>query len=167
MDLPDQDKSDLLEAAYLADIGKSIIPHHLRNRRGSLSKEEFQEVTKHPRESVRRLKQIGYLSEPIFKIVVAHHENYNGKGYPEGLAGDSIPLGARIVAVADAYSALTSWRPYHEQWEYRAAFREIEADTKRGKYDPKVVDCLGKLTNINYDSEDVTIPKLEFLKKIA
>ncbi len=153
LDLLDQDRRDILEAGYLADIGKTIIPHHLLNRRGSLSQEEFGDVMKHSRESVRKLTQMGYRSQAVFDIVEAHHEQWAGGGYPAGLRGEEIPLGARIVAVADAYSALTSWRPYHERWEYRGALSEIEQDTRKGTFDPRVVECLVGLLEIASPSE--------------
>ena len=124
-------------------------------------------MTKHCRESIRTLKQSGYQSQNIFDFIVAHHENYNGKGYPEGLQGDDIPLGARIVAVADAFSALTSWRPYHEQWEYNAALGEIKADTLKGKYDPEIVECLAKLLEIGTDSEEITERNIFEMQKSA
>ena len=149
MNLPDRDKMDILQAGYLCDIGKTIIPHHLINRMGTLSEKEFEEVIKHCRESVRILKKMGYENETLFHIIAAHHENFNGTGYPAGLAGEAIPAGARIVAVADTYDALTSWRPYRNRWDYRAAFAEMEKSTGGGKFDPHVVHALGKLLEIS------------------
>ncbi|MEW6306714.1 MAG: HD domain-containing phosphohydrolase, partial [Verrucomicrobiota bacterium] len=148
LDLPDLEKKQILEAAYLADIGKTIVPHHILNHAERMNEVELEEFSKHCREGVRKLKQLGYDSEPIFDIVASHHENFNGTGYPAQLAGDQIPLGARIVAVADAYADLTSWRPYRDPWEHRAAFAELERQTHQGKFDPKVLACLGKLLNV-------------------
>ena len=82
-------------------------------------------------------------------------------------SGDAIPLGARIVAVADAYSALTSWRPYREQWEYRAALKEIEIDTAKGKFDPEITEYLRRLLDASSDSEDVTVTKVHHMQKTA
>jgi len=143
--LTDQEKLDILQAGYLADLGKVIVPHHLLNRAGSLSKEEFEEVTKHSRESVRALRQRGYENKALFEIIEASHESFNGSGYPLGLAGDQIPMGARILAVADTYDALTSWRPYRDRWDHRAAFAEMQRDAQKGKFDPQVMETLGKL----------------------
>ena len=148
MNLPDKEKQDMLLAGYLGDIGKVIIPHHLLNRAGALSKEEYEEVTKHCREGVRILKKMGYQSELLFEIITSHHENFNGSGYPSGLSGEEIPLGARIVAVADTYDALTSWRPYRDRWDYRAVFSEMQRYTANGKFDPKIMEPLGKLLGI-------------------
>lgn len=146
--LSDQEKREILAAGYLMDIGKAIVPHHLLNRSGSLSREEFSEVTKHSQESVRILRSKGYQNESLFTIIAAHHEAMNGSGYPAGLSGEAIPLGARILAVADAYDALTSWRPYRDRWDYRAAISEMARETKEGKFDPKVMDALTKLLEL-------------------
>ena len=140
-----QEKLEILQAGYLADVGKVIIPHHLLNRAGGLSKEEFEEVTKHSRESVRVLRKMGYQNNAIFEIIEASHESFSGSGYPLGLTGDQIPMGARIVAVADTYNALTSWRPYRDRWDHVAAFAEMKRDAKKGKFDPEVMEVLGKL----------------------
>ncbi|MDA2937124.1 HD domain-containing protein [Acidobacteria bacterium AH-259-A15] len=148
LNLTDQEKLDVLQAGYLSDVGKTIIPHHLLNRAGALSKREFEEVVKHSRESVRLLKKMGYQNESLFEIIDASHEAFNGAGYPSGLEGENIPLGARIIAVADSYDALTSWRPYRDRWDYGAAFSELERDAQKGKFDPKVMEVLGALLEI-------------------
>ena len=149
--LSDQEKLEILQAGYLADVGKAIVPHHLLNRAGSLSKDEFEAVTKHSRESVRMLRKMGYESATLFQIVEASHENFNGSGYPSGLAGDQIPIGARIIAAADTYSALTSWRPYRDRWDHRAAFAEMGRDAKKGKFDPEILESFGKILEIDAD----------------
>ncbi|MDA2926932.1 HD domain-containing protein [Acidobacteria bacterium AH-259-G07] len=147
-DLTDLEKVEILQAAYLADVGKAIVSHHLLNRPGGLSKAELEEVAKHSLESVHLLKKMGHRDEGLFKIIKATHEKFDGSGYPTGLSGGEIRLGARIVAVADTYDGLTSWRPYRDRWDYRAAFAEMERDTERGKFDPKVMEALGRLLEI-------------------
>jgi len=149
LDLPDRIKQDILLAGYFCDIGKAIIPHHMINRTGNLSSKEYEEIAKHCREGVRVLMKTGYENESLFEIVAAHHENFNGTGYPSSLVGDEIPIGARIVSVADAYDAMTSWRPYRDRWDYRAAFLELQKETSKGKFDPAVISALGKLLNIS------------------
>lgn len=146
--LPDQEKKDILQAGYLAEIGKTIVPHHLLNRTGSLDKGEFEEVRKHSRESVRVLKLMGYQSEAMFKIIASHHEYPNGTGYPDGLSGDAIPLGARILAAAEEYASYVSWRPYRDRWDRRAAFAQISRDAQKGKFDPQVVLTLGRALDL-------------------
>jgi HD-GYP domain-containing protein (c-di-GMP phosphodiesterase class II) len=139
LNLPDQDKKDILEAGYLADIGKSIIPHHLLNRKGSLNKDEFTEIFKHPREGLRKLKSMGYQNISMLEIIECHHEYFDGSGYPKGLSGSNIPLGARIVAVTEAYTSLTSRRPYRERWESHAAISELKKHAENGKFDPELM----------------------------
>jgi len=148
MGIPGKEKEDILLAGYLCDIGKEIVPQHLLNRAGSLTKSEFEEIIKHAEESIRILKKMGYETEHVFEIIEAHHEKLNGTGYPMGLKGDEIPLGSRIVAVADMYDALTSWRPYRERWDHRAAFSEIQKERKLGNLDREVVDHLGRLLEL-------------------
>lgn len=86
------------------------------------------------------LRKIGYDSELMFKIIQHSHERFNGSG-----SGDEIPLGSRILAMADAYSALTSWRPYHEKMDREAALDELENDAEKGKYDSQVFKALRAL----------------------
>lgn len=150
LDLPESDKRDALMAGQLLDVGKAIVPHHLLNRSGGLSDEEFTEVIKHSHEGARVLRRLGFENEALLAAVSTHHEQYKGNGYPDGLKGDAIPLAGRILAVADSYDALTSWRPYRNRWESRAAFAEIEKETTQGKFDPKIVSLLGKLLAVNH-----------------
>ncbi len=143
--LPDADKQELLLASYMADIGKQIIPHHLLNRKGGLTANEFEIVRRHPIEGTRLMRDLGYGDEGMVRIVRHSHENYDSSGYPDGLAGENIPLGSRILAVADAYDALTSWRAYRDPWERHAALNEIRRGVTKGLYDPKVVEALRNL----------------------
>ena len=143
--LTETDKQELLLASYLADIGKQIVPYHLLNRKGRLAAGEFETVKKHALESAKILRSMGYESEPLIQAVLHSHESFDGSGYPDGLAGEKIPIGARILAVMDAFDALTSWRPYREPWERHAAFDEIRRGGAKGIYDPKVVQALGNL----------------------
>ena len=140
--LSDEEKRDILEAAYFADFGKTIIPHHVLNRQGTLSEDELNEISKHSIESVRKLKQTSYGSEAVFNIIQCHHECLDGSGYPLGLKGGQIPIGARIVAVADAYSALTAWRPYRSRWNCQAALTQIKEETHRGKFERRIIRAL-------------------------
>ena len=128
----------MLFRSFLADIGKEIVPHHLLNRMGSLNSLELDMVKMHPVEGARTLRKLGYDNETMIKIVHHSHEKFNGTGYPDGLKGEDIPLGSRIVAVADAYDALISWRPYREPWERHVALDEIGRSVGKGLYDPKV-----------------------------
>jgi len=148
MGIPAKEKQDILLAGYLCDIGKEIVPQHLLNRAGSLTKSEFEEIIKHPEESVRILKKVGFETEHVFEIIEAHHENLDGTGYPKGLKGAEIALGSRIIAVSDRYDALTSRRLHRERWDYQAVFSEIQKERTLGKLDPEVVDHLGRLLEL-------------------
>jgi HD-GYP domain-containing protein (c-di-GMP phosphodiesterase class II) len=143
--LADPERMDVLRAGFLADIGMEIVPHHVLNRRGALSGADYGAVKKHPEASERLLRTMGYQSDSVLGIIRASHELLDGSGYPEGRRGDDIPLGARIVAVADTYDALTSWRPYRDALARDAALDEIEKSRARGVYDSRVVEALFKL----------------------
>lgn len=135
-------KKLILQAGFLQDIGKEAIPHHILNRPASLTEQEIKFVEKYVIESVASLKRLGYVDEQILEIVKYHHEMWNGRGYPDRLKGEEIPIGARITAVAEAYSAMTSWRPYRGPWDVKLALNEIRKMTDKGCYDPKIVDIL-------------------------
>jgi len=140
-------KKTILHAGYLQDIGKEAVPHHILNRTGSLTEQESKLLEKYVDESVANLKRMGYVDPRLQEIVLHHHEMWNGSGYPDGLAGEAVPLGSRITAVAAAYSALTSWRPYREAWDARVAVSEIRKGIEKGRYDPKVVSALTEVLN--------------------
>lgn len=145
LDIGEPDRTHIMNAAFLADIGKEIVPHHILNRGDNVSPSEFEFIKQHPLESRRALRKLGY-ENPLMEQIVTHvHERYNGSGYPHGLSGAAIPLGARIVAVADAYDSLTSRRPYRDPWARAAALQEIQRETENGLYDPHVVALLMKL----------------------
>ena len=143
--LSERERLDVLQAAFVADVGMEIVPHHLLNRGGSLSAGEYDLVKQHPTEGVRLLRKMGYDNEAMLAIVRSSHESWDGSGYPDGLRGESITRGARIVAVADTYDALTSWRSYREPWARDAAVDEIRRGGAIGRYDPEAVAALVKI----------------------
>ena len=125
-------------AALLHDTGKLAIPEHILNKPGKLTASEFETMKSHVDIGVDILSSIDF-PYPVIPIVRAHHECWNGSGYPAGLQGEEIPIGARILSVVDCFDALTSDRPY------RPAMSAAEADAilleRRGTmYDPRVVD---------------------------
>lgn len=145
MGLPEREKSDILSAGFLANIGKELISPDLRNRRGGLTASELELVRQYPDESCRLMRKMGY-DNPAMLLLVQHtHEQFRGGGYPGKLRGEDIPLGSRIIAVADAYGALTSWRPYRDSWERHAALGEIRSEVEKGMFDPAVVEALVRL----------------------
>jgi HD-GYP domain-containing protein (c-di-GMP phosphodiesterase class II) len=143
--LSEREKTDILTAGYAADIGKEIIPHHLLTRTGTLTTREIETLRAHAAEGPSALRKLGYDNDNILKIVRHSHENYNGSGYPDGLKGEEIPLGSRIIAVADTYAAMISWRPYRDSWDCSVALDEIARGAEAGIYDRNVVEALIKV----------------------
>ncbi len=135
-------KRTILQAGYLQDIGKEAVPHHILNRPGSLTDQESELMAKYVRESVATLKRMGYVDPKLLEIVNHHCEAWNGTGFPDGLKGEAIPIGARITAVSKAFSGLTAWRPYHDPWDVRVALTELNKAVEKDRYDPQVVQAL-------------------------
>lgn len=137
MNLCKQEMEMLNKASELHDIGKTKINIEIVNKPGQLTDEEFDEVKKHSR--------YGYLiikpqNDTIADIIFAHHERYDGKGYPNGLSGDSIPFLSRIIAVADSIDAMSSDRCYRKALPWTTCVSEI--DRNNGiMYDPDVVNA--------------------------
>jgi adenylate cyclase len=138
-------KANILRAGYLQNLGKETVPHHILNVPRSLTETESIHIEKYVHESVAACRKLGFTDPPLLDIVLHHHERWDGKGHPDRLKGEAIPLGARITAVAEAYSALTSWRPYHDACDSRVALSEIRGDMDRGRFDPKVVEALNEV----------------------
>ncbi len=143
--LGDAQKKSVLQAGYLQNIGKQVVPQYILNNPVGLGEQEAKLLEKYVLESVAILKRLGYVDSELLEIVRHHRENWDGSGFPDGLREDGIPIGARITAVCQSYSALTSWRPYHEPWNTRTALSEIRKNVERGFYDPLVFDALLKV----------------------
>lgn len=133
---------DIAFAATLHDIGKIGVAHRILNKPGKLTREEFAIIRQHPVVADEVLKNIEELKN-IRKIVRHHHEKYDGTGYPDRLAKEEIPLGARIVSVADAFDAMTSNRPYRKALSIERAIN-ILIEEKGRQFDPTVVDAFVK-----------------------
>lgn len=115
-------------AALLHDIGKIGIPEEILNKPGKLSEEEFNKVKLHPELGASIVEKLDFLVKPAV-FIKSHHERLNGSGYPQGLCGKDIPLGASILAVADAFDAMTSDRPYRKAWSVEETMVEIERNS--------------------------------------
>ncbi len=120
----------LAQAGLLHDLGKIGIPESVLRKPGPLTGEEWALMREHPVVGARIVAPLEFFSEGAL-IIRHHHERQDGSGYPAGLAGGAIPLGARIVAVADVFDALTSERPYRRSLERKEALRRIEAAAER------------------------------------
>jgi HD-GYP domain-containing protein (c-di-GMP phosphodiesterase class II) len=125
-------------AALLRDIGKVDIPHWLLNKPEPLSQDEFDRIKAHARTGSEMALAAPFLAR-CSEIILHHHEHWNGSGYPDGLKGEDIPLGSRIVAVADDYDAMVSDRPYHKALPTAVAAGYIR-DGAGVEYDPAVVE---------------------------
>jgi putative two-component system response regulator len=128
---------ELSLAAFLHDVGAIGTPDALLLKTGPLSDEERAVVEFHAERGARILSSVPELAD-MAETVRYHHENYDGTGYPEGLAGEQIPLASRIIRVADAYDAMTSPRPFREAYDHHEAVARLRADSGR-KFDPEVV----------------------------
>jgi PAS domain S-box-containing protein/diguanylate cyclase (GGDEF)-like protein len=122
--LPEEQMTHLLQAASLHDVGKAAIPDAILNKPGSLDAQEWAFMHRHPVIGERILGAAPALAQAA-KLVRSSHERMDGQGYPDGLAGDDIPLGARIIAVCDAYDAMTSDRPYRAAMSHEGALSEL------------------------------------------
>lgn len=126
MGMPTSFLQDLDNAAMLHDVGKISTPDSILMKQGPLTDEEFAVMKQHVVHSARIIRDIRSVSTEIQKMVLYHHERWDGKGYPEGISGDAIPLGAQIIAVADTYDAMTSDRPYRKGFAPEEAMRRME-----------------------------------------
>jgi putative nucleotidyltransferase with HDIG domain len=138
MQLPPQEIRTMARGAFLHDVGKMAIPDAILLKPGRLTKDEQDTMREHCERGYQMLRKIPYLREAA-EIVYSHQEHFNGSGYPRGLRGNEIPLGARIFAVADALDAITSDRPYRSATSFATARKEISKNTGT-QFDPQVVD---------------------------
>ena len=136
--LPSEEVERIRIASLLHDLGKIAIPEEILDKPSELSDGEWQAIGEHPRIGQVILEQASGLREAI-PVVLHHHERFNGGGYPHGLKGNEIPLGARIVAVADAYHAMVHDRPYSSALGHDEALEELRLHAGT-QFDPKVVE---------------------------
>lgn len=126
-------------AGLLHDIGKIGVSEAILNKPSRLTDDEFREIKKHPELGARIIADVPFL-KTLVPEVQHHHEFYDGRGYPEGLAGENVPFGARILGVADAFEAMTSDRPYRKSLSLETAIGILK-EQKGKQFDPRVVDA--------------------------
>ena len=119
-----EDKQNLEYAAILHDIGKLSIPDNVLNKTGNLTEEEWEMIRKHPAIGYNLLREIPFLKEAS-RLILYHHERYDGKGYPQGIGGEDIPMGARLIAVADAFDYMTTEHNHRPAMSRQQAFAEL------------------------------------------
>jgi putative nucleotidyltransferase with HDIG domain len=150
----DSNQLQALEAsALLHDTGKLAIPEHILNKPGKLTRGEFEKMKEHASVGAEILSSIKF-PYPVVPIVRHHHENWDGSGYPDGLKGTDIPVGARILAVVDCYDALTSDRPYRPRMSDQEAVA-ILLQRRGTMYDPLVVDTF--VSNLERLTSDIAM----------
>ena len=140
LDLPTADREALRVASLLYDIGELAVPEHILTKPGKLTPEEFDKIRIHPQVGAEILERVKF-PYPVSPIVLAHHERWNGTGYPKGLIGEEIPRAARILAVADAVDALASPRHYREKFSIEEAVAFVASEAGK-TFDPTVVSLL-------------------------
>lgn len=140
--LPDTELKALCAAAVLRDIGKLDVPEHIVSKPGHLTPAEFEKMKAHPVTGCQILEQVGF-PYPVATIVRSHHEKWDGTGYPDGLRGEEIPIGARILAAADCLGALVTDRPYRRALNLDEAVKAVVSEAG-SSFDPQVVVILEK-----------------------
>lgn len=130
-------------AAHVHDIGKIGIPDQILSKPGRLLPHEWAVMRRHPEIGYEILSKSPHL-RPVAQLVLHHHERWDGRGYPSGLRGEAIPLGSRLIALADAVDAMTSNRPYRPALSWSACWQELVANKAR-QFDAVLVEAAGKL----------------------
>jgi putative two-component system response regulator len=152
--LPSQDLTALYRGGYLHDIGKIAIPDAILFKRGALTAEEWEVMRSHPARGEEICRPMQSLAA-VLPIIRSHHERWDGSGYPDGLAGEDIPLLARILQVVDIYDALTTERSYKLALSPKESFAVMEEEVRRGWRDPELVPLFASTIQTN-PSADLT-----------
>jgi putative nucleotidyltransferase with HDIG domain len=140
LNLSDQDIENIEYTALLHDIGKIGIEDSILGKKGSLTSQEFDKIKEHTIMGANIIEPVDFLKNSYWAIY-HHHEKYNGQGYPDGIKSEDIPILARIIAVADAYDAMSSDRPYRKKLDKDKILKELK-DQSGKQFDPKVVKVL-------------------------
>jgi len=159
-----KDRNEIRVASYLHDIGKIGISNRFINKKGTLSSTEWAIIKQHTRKSIELLIPLN-LSPDILSYIHHHHERFDGTGYPDGLSEDKIPLGARIIAIADAYDSMTSDRPYRKPLLNGEAKGELIKYAGK-QFDPQLVsiflDILKEMEEVFLIKDHVGAPSVSF-----
>jgi putative nucleotidyltransferase with HDIG domain len=162
--LPDHEVEALRAAAVLHDIGKLAVPEHIISKPGKLTRAEFEKMKIHPVVGAEILERVEF-PYPVVPIVRAHHEKWNGNGYPYGLKGDEIPIGARILAVVDCLDALASDRQYRRALPLEEAMAKVVAESGTS-FDPAVVEALRvRYVELERESRSMHTPEQPVLSR--
>jgi diguanylate cyclase (GGDEF)-like protein/putative nucleotidyltransferase with HDIG domain len=137
MNLSPEDIQGVKTAALLHDIGKLAVPEHILSKPGPLTQEEFQKIRIHPQVGAEIIAAVPF-PYPVAPLILSHHERWDGKGYPQGLSAEAIPIGARILTIVDYYDAVTTERPYHKALAHDSAIGLLRHESGRA-LDPNLV----------------------------
>ncbi|MBP1695045.1 MAG: response regulator [Deltaproteobacteria bacterium] len=160
LSLSPKERSELQIASYLHDIGKIGISNRFINKKGTLTSTDWAVIKQHTKKSIELLVPLN-LSSSIISYIQHHHERYDGTGYPDGLAGEKIPLGARIIAISDSYDSMTSDRPYRKPLTNGDAKSELLKNAGK-QFDPKLValflDVLKEMEEVFLVKDHLRVP---------
>src|SRR5271154_2232528 len=166
--LNDEEMEALRAASLLHDIGKLAVPEHIISKPGKLTPEEFERMKIHPIIWAEILEQVRF-PYPVVPIVHSHHEKWDGSGYPRGLKGEEIPIGARILSAVDCLDALASHRQYRPALPLDQAMAQVASESG-ASFDPQIVKILEKryveLEKMAVEKEDERPPKLSVDVKV-
>ncbi|MCX7668114.1 MAG: HD-GYP domain-containing protein, partial [Atribacterota bacterium] len=146
LNLPQTEKDMLSLFAEFHDVGKIAIPPAILQKKGPLNEEEWKTVRRHPEVGFRIVQAIPELAS-LAPFILAHHEWYNGQGYPRGLKGKEIPLLSRLIAICDAFEVMTSGRPYKKALSLEEAIAELQR-CRGTQFDPQLVDVFIQALNL-------------------
>ena len=155
--LPTADVARIKDGALLHDVGKIGVPDAILTKEGSLTPEEWKSIRQHPVLGKRIIEQAPELHD-LMPLVLHHQEHFDGTGYPQRLRGDNIPMGARIIAAADAYHAIRSDRPYRSGRTHMEATHELQR-CSGGQFDPAIVDALVSLLETDDGLRSLLLPE--------
>jgi diguanylate cyclase (GGDEF)-like protein/putative nucleotidyltransferase with HDIG domain len=141
--MSENDIQGVKTAALLHDIGKLAVPEHILSKPGPLTSEEFQKIRAHPKIGAEIISAVPF-PYPVAPLILRHHERWDGKGYPDGLKGEEIPLGARILTVVDYFDAVMAERPYHKALPFDAAVKLLQQEAGKA-LDPRVAEAFVRL----------------------
>jgi putative nucleotidyltransferase with HDIG domain len=134
--------------ALLHDVGKMVVPDDILRKGSPLTDDEWLIMKQHPNWGYEMLAEVSFLQSEALDLIYNHHERWDGAGYPRGLAGEDIPLGARVFAVVDTYDAITSDRPYRRARPHAVAIAELQRVSGQ-QLDPRVVEAFQKISEVN------------------
>ncbi len=157
--LSKKEQKTIKEASILHDIGKIGINVSIIHKPGPLTQEEYSVIKEHPVIGEKICSHLKF-AQPMIPVIRHHHERIDGKGYPDGLKGEEIPLHAKIVAVADAYDAFTSKRPYRKELSSEETFSIIREEAIKGRWDRDIVESLYSIVTKGFgefESAGITI----------